>query len=116
MYSASITSKAHVFWRRVRSFISRWLSKGGSLEVMEIGPVFRAEKSFTARHLTEFTGLDLEMEIEHDYHEVVDLLEALMLFIFRGLEERLQQGDGADRQGLSSAAIQAAAKCATTSL
>jgi aspartyl/asparaginyl-tRNA synthetase len=56
--------------------------------VMEIGPVFRAEKSFTARHLTEFTGLDLEMEIEEDYHEVVDLLESLMLFIFQGLKER----------------------------
>ena len=56
--------------------------------VMEIGPVFRAEKSFTARHLTEFTGLDLEMEIEQDYHEVVELLEMLMLFIFRGLKER----------------------------
>ncbi len=56
--------------------------------VMEVGPVFRAEKSFTARHLTEFTGLDLEMEIEEDYHEVVDLLEMLMLFIFRGLNER----------------------------
>ncbi|KAL5348883.1 hypothetical protein ACLOAV_006308 [Pseudogymnoascus australis] len=59
--------------------------------VMEIGPVFRAEKSFTARHLTEFTGLDLEMEIEHDYHEVVDLLEALMLFIFKGLDERYKK-------------------------
>lgn len=56
--------------------------------VMEIGPVFRAEKSFTARHLTEFTGLDLEMEIKDDYHEVVDMLESLMLFIFRGLKER----------------------------
>ena len=56
--------------------------------VMEVGPVFRAEKSFTARHLTEFTGLDLEMEIEEDYHEVLDLLERLMLFIVRGLNER----------------------------
>jgi aspartyl/asparaginyl-tRNA synthetase len=56
--------------------------------IMEIGPVFRAENSFTARHLTEFTGLDLEMEIEEDYHEVVDLLEEMMLFIFRGLGER----------------------------
>ncbi|KFY17214.1 hypothetical protein V491_05075 [Pseudogymnoascus sp. VKM F-3775] len=59
--------------------------------VMEIGPVFRAEKSFTARHLTEFTGLDLEMEIEHNYHEVVDMLEALMLFIFKGLGERYKK-------------------------
>jgi aspartyl-tRNA synthetase len=56
--------------------------------VMEIGPVFRAENSNTARHLTEFTGLDMEMEILEDYHEVVDTLERLMLFIFNGLTER----------------------------
>jgi len=56
--------------------------------VYEIGPVFRAENSNTARHLTEFTGLDLEMEFQEHYHEVVDLLEELMLFIFNGLKER----------------------------
>ncbi|OCK95216.1 aspartyl-tRNA synthetase-like protein [Cenococcum geophilum 1.58] len=56
--------------------------------VMEIGPVFRAENSNTVRHLTEFTGLDMEMEILEDYHEVVDILEKLMLFIFNGLNER----------------------------
>ena len=31
--------------------------------VFEVGPVFRAEKSHTRRHLCEFTGLDLEMAI-----------------------------------------------------
>ncbi len=31
--------------------------------VYEIGPVFRAEHSNTNRHLTEFTGLDMEMTI-----------------------------------------------------
>ena len=56
--------------------------------VMEIGPIFRAENSNTARHLTEFIGLDLEMVIEEDYHEVVTLLEELMLYIFNGLRER----------------------------
>lgn len=30
----------------------------------------------------------MEMEILEDYHEVVDLLEKLMLFIFNGLAER----------------------------
>lgn len=57
-------------------------------KVMEIGPVFRAENTNTARHLTEFTGLDMEMEIFEDYHEVVDVLERLMLFIFNGLSTR----------------------------
>jgi aspartyl-tRNA synthetase len=53
--------------------------------VFEVGPVFRAENSNTARHLTEFTGLDMEMKFNKDYHEVVSLLEELMLHIFNGL-------------------------------
>lgn len=39
--------------------------------VFEIGPVFRAEDSFTHRHLCEFTGLDFEMEIKEHYFEVL---------------------------------------------
>lgn len=59
--------------------------------VMEIGPIFRAENSNTARHLTEFTGLDLEMAFEEDYHEVVSLIEELMLYIFNGLKTRYKK-------------------------
>ncbi|EJD51901.1 aspartate-tRNA ligase [Auricularia subglabra TFB-10046 SS5] len=55
--------------------------------VYEIGPVFRAENSFTHRHLTEFIGLDLEMTIEEHYHEVMELLDSLFLHIFRSLRE-----------------------------
>jgi len=50
--------------------------------------VFRAENSNTHRHLTEFTGLDLEMTISEHYHEVLDLLDRLMVHIFSGIEAR----------------------------
>jgi len=60
-------------------------------KVMEIGPVFRAENSNTARHLTEFTGLDLEMEFQEHYHEVMGVLEDLMLFIFKELNVRFKR-------------------------
>jgi aspartyl/asparaginyl-tRNA synthetase len=60
-------------------------------KVMEIGPVFRAENSNTARHLTEFVGLDLEMEFQEDYHEVMSVLEDLMLFIFGELNARYKK-------------------------
>lgn len=56
--------------------------------VFEIGPVFRAEKSDTHRHLCEFTGLDIEMEIYEHYTEVLDVLDALFVAIFDGLESR----------------------------
>jgi aspartyl/asparaginyl-tRNA synthetase len=60
-------------------------------KVMEIGPVFRAENSNTARHLTEFVGLDLEMEFQENYHEVMGVLEELMLFIFGELNARYKK-------------------------
>ena len=56
--------------------------------VYEIGPVFRAEDSNTHRHMTEFIGLDLEMAIEEHYHEVMELLDSLFKFIFKGLKEQ----------------------------
>ena len=60
-------------------------------KVYEVGPVFRAENSNTARHLTEFTGLDLEMEIQEHYHEAVEVIENLMLHIFNGLRSKYKK-------------------------
>ncbi|TNJ27482.1 Aspartyl-tRNA synthetase [Giardia muris] len=60
----------------------------GMQRVYEVGPVFRAENSHTHRHLCEFTGLDLEMEIHETYHEVLKLLGAMMRHIFTRVSER----------------------------
>ncbi|CAG8586599.1 1894_t:CDS:10 [Funneliformis caledonium] len=56
--------------------------------VFEITPVFRAENANTHRHMTEFVGLDLEMAIDEHYHEVLDVLDELFVFIFNGLKSR----------------------------
>lgn len=56
--------------------------------VFEIAPVFRAENSFTHRHMTEFMGLDIEMAFEEHYHEVLDVFDDMFVYIFKGLEER----------------------------
>ncbi|KAG0138575.1 hypothetical protein HOY82DRAFT_595728 [Tuber indicum] len=64
------------------------LIAGDFERVFEIAPVFRAENSQTHRHMTEFTGLDLEMAFEEHYHEVVEVLEGLFVYIFAGLQER----------------------------
>jgi len=61
---------------------------GGFEKVFEIGPVFRAEKSFTHRHLCEFTGLDFEMAIHEHYYEVLELFSDLFIFIFDNLSSR----------------------------
>ena len=56
--------------------------------VYEIGPVFRAENSNTHRHLTEYTGLDLEMAIEEHYHEALQMILETLKYIFKGLYDR----------------------------
>src|SRR3989344_541550 len=47
----------------------------GLEKVFEIGTIFRAEKSHTTRHLTEFTGIDFEMDFIKDEHDVMDVIE-----------------------------------------
>ncbi|KAJ5676126.1 Aspartate--tRNA ligase [Penicillium macrosclerotiorum] len=53
--------------------------------VYEIGAVFRAENSNTHRHLTEYTGLDIEMAIEEHYHEMLETLDATIKNILSGV-------------------------------
>ncbi|KAL6974254.1 Aspartate--tRNA ligase 2, cytoplasmic, partial [Sarracenia purpurea var. burkii] len=64
---------------------------GGFGRVFEIGPVFRAEDSYTHRHLCEFTGLDVEMEIKEHYSEVMDVVDRLFVMMFDSLNERCQK-------------------------
>ncbi|KNG44146.1 aspartyl-trna synthetase [Stemphylium lycopersici] len=59
-------------------------------KVYEIGAVFRAENSNTYRHLTEYTGLDLEMQIDEHYHEVLRVLDRTFKAIFKGIYERFR--------------------------
>lgn len=56
--------------------------------VYEVGAVFRAENSNTHRHMTEYTGLDLEMAIDEHYHEVLSILDRTFKHIFAGVYER----------------------------
>ncbi|KAI9719186.1 MAG: hypothetical protein M1828_006279 [Chrysothrix sp. TS-e1954] len=53
--------------------------------VYEIGAVFRAENSNTHRHLTEYTGLDLEMAIDEHYHEALRMVDRTLKSIFKGV-------------------------------
>ncbi|CAL5996965.1 Aspartyl-tRNA_synthetase [Hexamita inflata] len=63
----------------------------GFQRVFEIGPVFRAEKSHTHRHLCEFTGMDIEVEVFQHYHEVLVILDQLMKFIFKNTLETCKE-------------------------
>jgi len=50
--------------------------------VFEVGPVFRAEPSFTARHGTEFTGVDVELAWIDGVEEVMDFEERMLAHVY----------------------------------
>lgn len=55
-------------------------------KTFEIGEYFRANPSFTSRHDTEFTGIDVEISCIESHHEVMDVEEALLSYIIKGIK------------------------------
>lgn len=56
-------------------FFKQMAMAAGFDRVFEIGPVFRADPSFTTRHLTEFTGVDVEMSWIESHEDVMGFEE-----------------------------------------
>lgn len=54
---------------------------GGLEKVYMIEPIFRAEKSHTTRHLTEYTGIDIEMGFIESMDDVMNVLQAYFTFL-----------------------------------
>ncbi len=59
----------------------------GFEKVFMVAPVFRAEPSFTTRHLTEFTGWDFELAYVKDHHSIMDEEEGMLVEGFNQLLE-----------------------------
>ena len=58
----------------------------GLERVFEIASFYRAEKSHTGRHLSEFTSVDMEAAFM-DYNDVMNVLEDLVLNTFKHVSE-----------------------------
>ncbi|MCI8332210.1 MAG: aspartate--tRNA(Asn) ligase [Clostridiales bacterium] len=52
-----------------------------------VGPVFRAEKYSTNRHINEFQGLDLEMGFIESFQDLIDLEARMFTYLFELLNE-----------------------------
>jgi len=59
----------------------------GLERVFEISGFYRAEKSHTGRHLSEFTSVDIEAALM-DYTDVMNVLEKLIVDVFRKTSEK----------------------------
>src|SRR3989338_5552028 len=68
-------------------FYKQMAMAAGFEKVFMIGPVFRAEESFTTRHMTEFTGWDFEISYIENHHNVMDAEEEMIVEGFKALKE-----------------------------
>lgn len=58
--------------------------------VFETGPVFRAEKHNTKRHLNEYTSLDLEMGYIHSFYDVMEIETGFLQYMTELLVKEYQ--------------------------
>jgi nondiscriminating aspartyl-tRNA synthetase len=56
--------------------------------VFNVGPVFRAEKSFTTRHLTEYTSFDVEMSYIDSYKDVCHFEQEMLKGMLKSVKEK----------------------------
>ncbi len=68
-------------------FYKQMAMASGFEKVFIVGPVFRAEESFTTRHMTEFTGWDFEISFIDSHHDIMDEEEGMIVEGFKYLKD-----------------------------
>ena len=69
-------------------FYKQMAMAGGFEKVFEVGPVFRAEPSFTSRHATEFTGYDAEISYIKSHDDVMEEEEKIIVYALEKVKEK----------------------------
>jgi len=69
-------------------FYKQMAMAGGLGRIFECGPVFRAEKSHSRKHATEFTGFDLEFSNIESVEDVMVMEEELLAYALKVVNEK----------------------------
>ena len=69
-------------------FYKQMAMAAGFERIFETGPVFRAEKSYTNKHATEFTGFDLEFSYIDSYEDVMKIEEEMLTYALAQVKEK----------------------------
>ena len=69
-------------------FYKQMAMAAGFEHIFECGPVFRAEKSHTKKHATEFTGFDLEFSFINSFEDVMKMEEEMLAHMLKRIKER----------------------------
>jgi nondiscriminating aspartyl-tRNA synthetase len=69
-------------------FYKQMAMSAGLGKVFEIGPVFRADPSFTSRHATEFVSVDMEMSWIDSHEDIMAFQEQLLVRAITAVKEK----------------------------
>lgn len=69
-------------------FYKQMAMAAGFDRVFEIGPAFRADPSFTSRHMTEFTSVDMEMSWIESHEDVMSSQERWLQYVYQKVQEK----------------------------
>ena len=69
-------------------FYKQMAMAAGFDRIFEVGPVFRAEKSFTNKHATEFTGFDVEMSYITSFRDVMAFEAEMLQYALKRVQEK----------------------------
>ena len=69
-------------------FYKQMAMAAGFDRIFEVGPVFRAEKSFTNKHATEFTGFDVEMSYITSFRDVMAFEAEMLQYALKNVKEK----------------------------
>jgi len=78
----------HAYLAQSPQFYKQMAMVAGFDRVFEIGPVFRANPSFTSRHDTEFTSVDVEISWIDSHEDVMKLEEDWLNHVLTQLQEQ----------------------------
>ncbi|PWL20859.1 MAG: aspartate--tRNA(Asn) ligase [Candidatus Aquiluna sp. XM-24bin5] len=80
--------EGHAYLAQSPQFYKQMAMSAGLDRVFEIGPVFRADPSFTSRHATEFVSIDMEMSWIESHEDVMKFQEELMVRAITAVKEK----------------------------
>lgn len=74
-------------------FYKQMAIASGFEKVFMMGPIFRAEESFTTRHMTEFTGWDFEIGYIDSHHDIMDNEEGMIVSGMEAIKQAMPDLD-----------------------
>lgn len=71
-------------------FYKQMAMASGFEKIFEVGPVFRANPSFTSRHDTEFTGYDVEISFIESHNDVMAEEEKIIVQMSKAIKDKYE--------------------------